>query len=89
MKKFIKKPGSPVHKGDDCILVSDEAPDTIKIPEEVARMIGVPVGHTPCLDAYVARCICGETHDVVHYVTKYVSVAECPYKGFLWYRKKP
>lgn len=89
MKKFIKKPGSPVHKGEDGILVSGEAPDTIKIPEQVARVINVSVGHTPCLNAYVARCICGVAHDVVHYETQYVNVAECPYKGFLWYRKKP
>tara|TARA_B100000963_G_scaffold357847_1_gene381012 strand:- start:1247 stop:1516 length:270 start_codon:yes stop_codon:yes gene_type:complete len=89
MKNFIKKPGSPVHEGEDCILVSNDVPDTIKIPQEVAKMIGAPVGHTPCTDAYVERCICGDAHDVVHYITKHVNVAECPYKGFLWYRKKP
>ena len=90
MDRYEKKPGSSVHKGlseANTMLITDDVPDTINIPQEVAKQIGAPVGHTDCLGAVVARCKCGEAHDVVHYITKYVNVAECPYKGFLWYRK--
>ena len=83
---FNRKPGDFASESTDdelpAILVGDQTPDWVRMPPELGgqqvRVTGTRQDPCPC-----------QGHNVKHYdLMNGISVAECPMRGFLWYRKR-
>lgn len=82
-ERFTKTAGSnfmPSVDDPTMALIGDGPPDDVRLPPELG-------GHVENVqDAFVGPCACGGDHEVQHLVLVTVRVAECPARGFLWYR---
>ena len=84
VERFEKRAGEPVMQGieDPSMLVpGDTLPSWVRLPPELGG------GRRPVEDAYIRACpSCHNTHEVRVLVLGDISVAECPDRGFLWFR---
>jgi hypothetical protein len=80
---MTKRPGEPLMEGEDgdsVYLVGDTTPDRVRVPAE----LGGAVEEVEA--AFYGPCPCGNHLKVRHLSLETLKVAECPERGFLWYR---
>jgi len=85
--KFTKYAGDPVAQSTEdpaMQLVGTFVPDWVTLPAELGGGRRTVQGHA------VVRCPCGQRHAVQELdLGANLFVAECSFKGFLWYRRQP
>ena len=81
---FLREPGSSVAKSEDdptALLIGGGKPDWVTLPPEVGG------GRVKVLEEASAACPKCRDHKVRHLILDCeVHVAECPLRGFLWYK---
>jgi hypothetical protein len=83
---FNKEPGQPPMAeeldGSVATLLGDDTPDWVRLPGQLGGF------QTRVIAAGVGPCVCGQDHQVKHLGLEHddICVAECPTRGFLWYR---
>lgn len=85
--KFTKKAGERVSSSTEdpsMFLVGDTVPDWVELPAELGG------GRRDVLGSRQVRCPCGRGEHSVRELDlgEQLHVAECPVRGFLWYRRE-
>lgn len=85
---FTKTPGATVLPSTEdktmfLVTNNDLVPDTVRLPQQLGGF------HTQVVGSSKINCPCEGDHIVLDLVLRHdnLHVAECPVRGFLWYRR--